>query len=315
MADTLVPGGILMRICPKRLHRWASLCEAAVYSWLDDRAPTMGAAIAYYMVFSLAPMLVMVIAIAGLAFGQKAAEGALFDGLADLVGPESAGAVQAMLRSASSTRTGILATVVGFGTLIIGATAVFSELQSALNVIWKAPASGGLGVSHLLKSRLLGLSVVLVIGFLLLVSLVISTALAAFSEYLDWILPGLATILHITHLTLSFSFTTVLFAMMFKILPDNPVEWEEVWLGGAVAALLFTVGKHLISFYIGSSNMASTYGAAGALIIVLVWVFYSAQIFLLGAEFAKAHSDQRRTLYQLRQTSGEQPTEYMSLPE
>jgi membrane protein len=275
----------------------------------------MGAAIAYYMVFSLAPMLVMVIAIAGLAFGQKAAEGALFDGLADLVGPESAGAVQAMLRSASSTRTGILATVVGFGTLIIGATAVFSELQSALNVIWKAPASGGLGVSHLLKSRLLGLSVVLVIGFLLLVSLVISAALAAFSDYLDWILPGLATILHIIHLTLSFSLTTVLFAMMFKILPDNPVEWEEVWLGGAVAALLFTVGKHLISFYIGSSNMASTYGAAGALIIVLVWVFYSAQIFLLGAEFAKAHSDQRRTLHQLRQTSGEQPTEYMSLPE
>jgi membrane protein len=276
----------------------------------------MGAAIAYYTVFSLAPMLVMVIAIAGLAFGQKAAEGALFDGLADLVGPESAGAVQAMLRSASSTRSGILATVVGFGTLIIGATAVFSELQSALNVIWKAPASGGLGVwHHLLKSRLLSLSVVLVIGFLLLVSLVISTALAVFSDYLDWILPGFATILHVIHLTLSFGFTTVLFAMMFKILPDNPVEWEEVWLGGAVAALLFTVGKHLISFYIGSSNMASTYGAAGALIIVLVWVFYSAQIFLLGAEFAKAYSDQRRTLHQLRQTSGEHPTEYMSLSE
>ncbi len=307
MADTLAPGGILMRICPMRFHRWVSLCETAVYSWLDDRAPTMGAAIAYYTVFSLAPMLVMVIAIAGLAFGQKAAEGALFDGLADLVGPESAGAVQAMLRSASSTRTGILATLVGFGTLIIGATAVFNELQSALNVIWKAPASG-LGVWHLLKSRLLSLSVVLVIGFLLLVSLVISTALAVFSDYLDWILPGFATILHVIHLTLSFGFTTVLFAMMFKILPDNPVEWEEVWLGGAVAALLFTVGKHLISFYIGSSNMASTYGAAGALIIVLVWVFYSAQIFLLGAEFAKAYSDQRRTLHQLRQTSGEQPT-------
>ena len=316
MADALAPGGILMRICPMRFHRWVSLCETAVYSWLDDRAPTMGAAIAYYTVFSLAPMLVMVIAIAGLVFGQKAAEGALFGGLTELVGAESAGAVQAMLRSASSTRTGILATVVGFGTLIIGATAVFSELQSALNVIWKAPASGGLGVwHHLLKSRLLSLSVVLVIGFLLLVSLVISTALAVFSDYLDWILPGFATILHVIHLTLSFGFTTVLFAMMFKILPDNPVEWEEVWLGGAVAALLFTVGKHLISFYIGSSNMASTYGAAGALIIVLVWVFYSAQIFLLGAEFAKAYSDQRRTLHQLRQTSGEHTTEYMSLSE
>ena len=249
MADTLASGRILMRIYPMWLHGWVSLCKTAVYSWLDDRAPTMGAAIAYYTVFSLAPMLVMVIAIAGLAFGQKAAEGALFDGLADLVGPESAGAVQAMLRSASNTRSGIVATVVGIGTLVIGATGVFSELQAALNVIWKAPASGSLGVWHLLKSRLLSLSVVLVIGFLLLVSLVISTALAAFSDYLDWILPGLATILHIVHLALSFGFTTVLFAMMFKILPDNPVEWREVWLGGAVAALLFTVGKHLISLH------------------------------------------------------------------
>jgi len=261
----------------------------------------MGAAIAYYMVFSLAPMLVMVIAVAGLAFGQQAAEGALFGELANLIGPESAAAVQAMLRSASGTWPGILATAVGVGTLIIAATAVFGELQSALNVIWKAPAGGGHGVWHLLKSRLLSLSVILVIGFLLLVSLVISTALAAFSDYLDWILPGLATILRIVHLTLSFGFTTVLFAMMFKILPDNPVEWEEVWLGAAVAAVLFTAGKHLISLYIGSSNMASTYGAAGALIIVLVWVYYSAQILLLGAEFAKAYSDQRRALRQSRQ--------------
>src|ERR1700738_454258 len=158
MADTLAPGGILMRICPMRLHRWVSLCETAVYSWLDDRAPTMGAAIAYYTVFSLAPMLVMVIAIAGLAFGQKAAEGALFGELADLIGPESAVAVQAMLRSASSTRSGLFATAIGIGALVIAATAVFGELQSALNVIWRAPASGSLGVWHLLKSRLVSLS-------------------------------------------------------------------------------------------------------------------------------------------------------------
>jgi membrane protein len=205
-------------------------------------------------------MLVMVIAVAGLAFGRQAAEGALFGELADLVGPESAAAVQAMLRSASSTRSGILATAVGIGTLIIAATAVLSELQSALNLIWKAPPSGGLDLWHPVKSRLVSLSVILVIGFLLLVSLVISTALAAFSDYLDWILPGLATILHIVHLALSLAFTTVLFATIFKILPDKPVEWEEVWLGAAVAALLFTVGKHLISLYIGSSNIASTYG-------------------------------------------------------
>lgn len=303
MAETLVPAGRQIRIYPIWLQRWVSLCMKAVYSWLDDRAPTMGAAIAYYTVFSLAPMLVMVIAVAGLAFGRQAAEGALFGELADLVGPESAAAVQAMLRSVSDTRSGIFATAVGIGTLIIAATAVLGELQSALNLIWKAPPSGGLGLWHLIKSRLVSLSVILVIGFLLLVSLVISTALAAFSDYLDWMLPGLATILDIVHLTLSFAFTTILFAMIFKILPDKPVEWEEVWLGAAVAALLFTVGKHLISLYIGSSNIASTYGAAGAVIIILVWVYYSVQILLLGAEFAKAHTDQRRTLRELQQAT------------
>jgi membrane protein len=253
----------------------------------------MGAAIAFYTVFSLAPMLVIVIAVAGFVFGQEAAEGALFGELAKLVGPDSAGAVQAMLRSASSTRSGIIATVVGIGTLIATATAVFSELQAALNLIWKVPAAGNLGVWHLLKSRLLSLSIILVIGFVLLVSLVISAALAAFSQYLDQILPGLPTILHILHLGLTFVCTTVLFALMFKILPDKPVEWEEVWLGATVTALLFTAGKHLINLYILSSNMASTYGAAGALIIIFVWVYYSAQILLLGAELAKAHGDQK----------------------
>src|SRR5712671_3437055 len=295
MAELLVPDGSPMRICPPWLQGWLSLCEKAIHKWLEDRAPTMGAAIAYYTVFSLAPMLVMVVAIAGLAFGQKAAEGALFGELADLLGPESAAAVQAILRSASGTGSGIFATAVGIGTLIIAATAVLGELQSALNVIWRAQASRG-GLWHLLKSRLLSLAVILVIGFLLLVSLVISTALTAFSDYLDWLLPGLATVLNIAQLVLSFALTTALFATIFKILPDIPVEWEEVWLGAVIAALMFTLGKYLISLYIGSSNMASTYGAAGALIIVLVWVYYSAQILLLGAEFAKAYSDRRQAL-------------------
>ncbi|MBV9203168.1 MAG: YihY/virulence factor BrkB family protein [Alphaproteobacteria bacterium] len=292
-----------MRIYPPWLQGWVSLCTKAVYAWLEDRAPTMGAAIAYYAVFSLAPILIIVIAVAGVAFGRQAAEGALFGELADLVGAESAVAVQAILRSASGTASGIFATALGIGTLIIAATAVLSELQSALNLIWKAPPSRGLGVWHLLRTRLVSLSVILVIGFLLLVSLVVSTALAALSGYLDWILPGLATILHIVHLTLSFGFTTVLFAMIFKILPDKAVEWGEVWLGAAVASLLFTVGKYLISLYIGSSNIASTYGAAGALIIILVWVYYSVQILLLGAEFAKAYADQTRALRKLPQAT------------
>ena len=263
MAERLIPSG-LMRIYPVWLQRWFSVCKQAILGWLDDRAPTMGAAIAYYTVFSLAPILIIVIGVAGLAFGRAAAEGGLFGELADLVGPDSAAAVQAMLRSASGTRSGIFATAVGIGMLIIAATAVLSELQSALNMIWKAPPTGGLGVWYILRSRLISLSIILVIGFLLLVSLVISTALAALSDYFDWILPGLATILHVVHLALSFGFTTVLFAMIFKILPDKAVRWEEVWLGAAIASLLFTIGKHLISLYIGSSNIASTYGAAGA---------------------------------------------------
>jgi membrane protein len=287
-------GPSLSRLFLGCLQTWASLGKTVVYSWLDDRAPTMGAAIAFYTVFSLTPILVIVIAVAGFVFGREAAEGALFGELAKLVGPDSAGAVQAMLRSASSTRSGIIATVVGIGTLIVTATAVFSELQAALNVIWKVPATRNLGVWHLLKSRVLSFSIILVIGFLLLISLVISTALAAFSSYLDRTLPNSSVVLYFVHGAVSFGLTAVFFAMIFRILPDNPVEWRDVWLGAAITALMFSAGKHLIGLYIGSSSIASTYGAAGALIIVFVWVNYSAQIFLLGAEFAKAYSDQRR---------------------
>ena len=216
VAETLAAEGSLTRSCPVWLLGWVNLCKTAAYGWLDDHAATMGAAIAYYTVFSLAPMLIMVIGVAGLVFGREAAEGALFGELAELIDPESAGAVQAMLRSAGRDAVGIIATAIGIGALIIAATAVFVQLQSALNVIWKAPASGGLGVWYLLKSRLLSLSVILLIGFLLLVSLVISTALAAFSDYLDRILAGLAIILRVIHVIFSFGFTTALFATMFK---------------------------------------------------------------------------------------------------
>jgi membrane protein len=286
--------GLNSGIFPTFLPGWFSLGKKTVYSWLDDRAPTIGAAIAFYTMFSLAPMLVIVIAVAGFVFGREAAEGALFGELAKLVGPDSAGAVQAMLRSASSTRSGIIATVVGIGTLIATATAVFSELQAALNLIWKVPPAENLGVARFLKSRFLSLCVIFSIGFLLLLSLVASTALMAFSGYFSRTLPNFSMILYPLNHALSFGFTTVFFAVIFKILPDYSVEWRDVWLGAAATALLFSVGKHLISLYIGGGNMASSYGAASALIIVFVWVYYSAQIFLLGAEFAKAYADQRR---------------------
>ena len=278
----------------QKLQRGFGVVKQTVYSWLDDRAPTMGAAIAFYAMFSLAPMLVIVVGVAGLVFGREAAEGALFGDLARLVGPESAGAVQAMLANMSNTKSGLIATALGLGTLIVTATAVFSELQATLNLIWKV-STQNLPVWYYFKSRLLSLSVILVIGFLLLVSLIISTLLQAFSNYIDRTLPNFFFVVYLVHHAISFSFTTVFFAVIFKILPDAPVEWEDTWLGAAITAALFAIGKHLISLYIGSSSMASTYGAASALIIVFVWIYYSAQIFLLGAEFTKAYGDLRRS--------------------
>jgi membrane protein len=268
------------------------LLRAAVTGWLGDRAPSMGAAIAYYTVFSLAPVLILIIAVAGLVFGKRAAEGALFDEIAGLVGNESAGAVQAILRSASGTRSGIIATAVGLVALVLAATGVFGEVQAALNVIWKAKGAKATGLWNLVKLRLRSLSLIVGIGLLLLVSLALSTALAAFAPYLDRLLPGLPIVLEVLNFALSFAVTTALFAMMFKILPDAAVEWWDVWVGAAAAALLFTLGKHVIGLYVGS-GVTSAYHAAGALVAILIWIYYSAQILLFGAELAKAFGDQR----------------------
>ncbi|HUH85847.1 MAG TPA: YihY/virulence factor BrkB family protein [Stellaceae bacterium] len=269
------------------------LFRAATMSWLGDRAPSMGAAIAYYTVFSLAPVLILVIAVAGLVYGKRAAEGALFDQIAALVGKDSAGAVQALLRSASGTKSGIIATLIGFAALILAATGVFGEIQSAFNVIWKAKSRGA-SVLGLVKTRLRSLSLIVAIGFLLLLSLAASTALTAFTGYLSGVLPGLPAALDVANLALSFAVTTALFAMMYKMLPDVPVRWEDVWIGAAVAALLFTAGKHAISLYIGTSGVSSVYHAVGAVVLLLVWIYYSAQIMLFGAELAKAFGDQRQ---------------------
>jgi membrane protein len=269
------------------------LFRLATERWLEDRAPSMGAALAYYTVFSLAPILILVIAVAGLAFGRQAAEGALFGEIAGLVGTESAGAVQAMLRSAGDTKSGLIATAVSLGTLVFAATGVFGELQAALNLIWKSQPPKSMPVWNLVKVRLLSLSLIIAIGFLLLVSLVASAALTAFGDYLDRILPGLPVILRVVHLALAFAFTTLFFGMVFKILPDARVQWRDVWLGAAISSFLFTVGKYLIGLYIGSSSVASAYGAAGTLVVILVWVYYSAQILLFGAECTKASHDRR----------------------
>ncbi|HET7595404.1 MAG TPA: YihY/virulence factor BrkB family protein [Burkholderiales bacterium] len=262
---------------------------------MNDRCLTMGAAIAYYTVFSLAPMLILVIATAGLAFGQEAARGAIVRQFAGLMGREGAAALQAMIESASNTGAGIVATVIGVVTLLLAATGAFAEMQAALNVIWKAEPPKVNAVWGLIRQRLLSLSLILAIGFLSLVSLVISTALAAFGDYLTGALPGFEVILQALNFVVSFLVIAALFAMIFKLLPDATIAWRDVRFGALVTTLLFTVGKFLISLYIGSSSVASSYGAAGAFVIILLWIYYSAQIFLFGAEITRAYAESHGT--------------------
>ena len=268
------------------------LVKKSVTSWSDDYAPSMGAALAYYTVFSIAPLLLIVIAIAGLIYGEDAARGAISHQMSGLVGVEGAAAIESLLKSVNKPRQSIVATVVGVATLLVGATTVFGELQDALNRIWRAPAlteSGGLW--RLLRRRLLAFGMILTIGFLMIVSLVLSAILAALGTWLG----GFAVweaVLHIVNFVIGFGVTTVLFAMIYKIMPRVNIAWRDVWLGAAVTSLLFSIGKFLIGLYIGKTSVASGFGAAGSLAVLLVWVYYSTQVFLMGAEFTWVFANQ-----------------------
>ncbi len=263
-----------------------SLAKKSVFAWIDDYAPSMGAALAYYTVFSIAPLLIIVIAVAGFAFGQEAVQGEIASQLGGLIGEEGALAVQGLVESASKPRQGIVATIISLVVLVIGATTVFSELQSALDRIWRVPGPpGASSISTLLRTRLLSFGMVLGLGFLLLVSLVASTALAAFGTWWGDAFEGWVNLLQALNLALSFLVVTALFAMIYKIMPRADIAWRDVWVGAAVTALLFEIGKALTGLYLGKSGVTSGFGAAGSLVVLLVWVYYSAQIFLLGAEF------------------------------
>lgn len=265
------------------------LLKDTVLSFIEDEALSRGAAIAFYTVTSLAPVLLIVVAIAGLAFGQDAAQDAIIGQLSDLMGSQAAEVLQSALASASSKSSGIIATIVGLMTLMITASGVFGELQSTLNAIWKAEPTGLTTVSRLIRARAASLGLVTALGFLLIVSLVVSAALTAFGNHLNSILPLGTLLLPALHFAVSLLLISVLFAAIYKILPDRHLEWRDVAVGGVVTAILFNVGKSLIGWYIGSSAIASSYGAAGALIVLLLWVYYSIQIFLLGAEFTKIY--------------------------
>jgi membrane protein len=271
---------------PPRIGVAISLAKQSINAWIDDYAPSMGAALSYYTLFSLAPVLLLAIAVAGLLFGADAARGQIVAQLGGLVGPEGATAIEGLLKNAGKPEQSALASAVGFVTLIIGATSVFAELQSDLDRIWRAPAAAKpSGIWGILRTRLLSFGVVLSIGFLLLVSLVVSAALAAFGKWYGGWLPGWVITLQILNQVISLGFVSVLFAMMYRMLPSVRVEWRDVWYGALATGVLFTIGKYLIGLYLGKAGVASGFGAAGSLVVLLVWVFYSAQIFLLGAEF------------------------------
>lgn len=272
---------------------WDVLERAAIGYW-SDNALSRGGAIAYFTIFSVAPVLFIAIAVAGLVFGRDAAEGAIVAQLSGLMGHQSASALQSMIRSAYRQHAGLLATAVGIVTLLITATGAFSEMQSALNDIWKVRPSGDSTVLQLLRARLVSIGLVLAFGFVLLVSLMISAALAALGSRIEAMWPGFELVLRTLNFLISLLVVTLLFAAIYKTLPDAEIAWRDVAVGAVVSALLFTAGKYLIGLYIGSTSVSSSYGAAGALIVVLLWIYYSAQIFLFGAEFTKAYAERRQ---------------------
>jgi membrane protein len=269
-----------------------SLLKATAFEWLDDQAPTLGAALAYYTVFSLAPLLIISIALAGLVFGAEAAQGQIFDQLRGLLGDAGGKAMQEIVQSTSAEpKTGVVATVIGFVTLLFGASGAFGQLQASLNIIWGVQPKPGRGILGIIRDRILSFGFILVVGFLLLVSLLLTAAIAFVGKQFDAMVPGMEALIQILNSILSLAVITLLFGMMFKILPDANIAWRDVWIGAFITALLFTLGKFALGFYLGRSGVASSYGAAGSLIVLLLWVYYSSQIVFFGAEFTQVYAN------------------------
>src|SRR5436190_14152421 len=266
------------------LRQGRQLAQRAVRAWTDDYAPSMGAALSYYALFSIAPLLLIVIGVAGYFFGEEAARGEIYGELATLIGPDGAHALQGLVAAARKPQSGVLAMVIGTALLIGGASTVFGELQNALDRIWRAPArEKAKGWWTLLRTRVFSFGMILGIAFLLMVSLVLSAAISALGRWWG---------LHVIDIAVSFGLTTLLFAMIYKIMPRVRIAWRDVWVGAAVTAALFALGKWAIGLYLGRSSVASAFGAAGSLVVAMVWVYYSAQIFLLGAEFTRVYAEE-----------------------
>jgi membrane protein len=260
--------------------------------WMEDQAPTLGAALAYYTVFSLAPLLIISISIAGLVFSKEAAQGQIFDQLRGLLGDESGRAMEVMVQNASAEpATGLVATLLGFVTLLFGASGVFAQLQMSLNMIWGVQPKSGRGILGIIQDRILSFGFILVVGFLLLVSLLLTAAIAFVGHRFGDMVPGMEALVQILNSIFSLAVIALLFAMIFKFLPDAKIAWRDVWIGAFITAALFTLGKFALGLYLGRSGVGSSYGAAGSLIVLLLWVFFSSQIVFFGAEFTQVYAN------------------------
>jgi membrane protein len=267
--------------------------KRAFTQWSEDKPFQLGAALAYYTLFSLAPLLLIAIAVAGLAFSREAAQNQILAGLGDIVGMDAARAIQSMVENAGQKEnSGFLATAVGTALLLFGAGGVVGQLQDSLNTIWGVEPKPGRGIWGFIKDRFVSFSMVLGVGFLLLVSLIVSAVLTAITQLIGGRLPEAATLAYILDLIVSFGFTTLLFALIYKFMPDVKIAWRDVWVGAAMTSFLFSVGKILIGVYLGRSTVTSIYGAAGSLVTLLLWVYYSSLIFFFGAEFTQVFATQ-----------------------
>lgn len=273
-----------------------SVARATVSGYFADQVPRLAAALSYYTVFSIAPLLIISTAIAGLVFGREAAQGQIVAQIAGLVGRDGATAIENLVHGASRQGSGILATLIGFAILAIGASGAFGELQTSLNQIWGVKPKPGAGVLTILRARFLSFSMVLGTGFLLLVSLVVSAALSALGAWLGARWPEAEVALHWLSLGISFLVVAGLFALIYRFLPDVRLGWRHVMIGAAATAGMFTLGKWLIGLYIGTTATGSTYGAVGSLVVLLIWIYYSSQVFFIGAEFTKAFAARNHPL-------------------
>lgn len=284
-----------------KVPAFVPLLKATFSKWTEDKVPRLAAALAYFTVFSLAPLLIISISIAAIFFGEDAARGQIVGQIQSLVGQEGAEAIESMIANANQVEGGVVATIVGIVTLLLGASGVFGQLQDALNTIWEVAPKPGRGIVNFIRIRILSFGMVLAIGFLLLVSLIASAVLAGLGTFMNGILPDLAPLWEVVNFVVSFGVITFLFALIYKVLPDVRITWGDVWIGAAFTAFLFTIGRTLIGIYLGSAAVGSAYGAAGSLVVILVWVFYSAQILLFGAEFTQVYA--RRYGSRIRPTS------------